>query len=287
MGKLLNDANTVNLTPRLKFERRYKSALSSLLLIAAFSGINLGLLLMNSDRYFLFSAYIPYLLGDYAMYFGGKYPEETYADVPDIEFFGTPVFAVFVAAAVTVIIFYVVCWLLARKNKGVFLIFSLTLFIIDTLVMFVVVGVSLEMLIDIIFHIWAIVALALGASAHMKLKNLPSEEEIGENIPENTVSGSFPFENSPVLRVFDPDERGKVFVEADFDSMHIVFRRAKRVNELIVNGNVYAEYEVLFEKEHRLSADVNGHRIEAVYDGRIMCCILVDGRQIAKKARLI
>mgnify|MGYP003294879148 CR=1 FL=1 len=75
MGKLFADMNEVSQTPVQKLEKRYKSSLMSLLLITAFSGINLLLLLINSDKYFLFSAYIPYLLGDYAMFFGGRYPE--------------------------------------------------------------------------------------------------------------------------------------------------------------------------------------------------------------------
>ncbi len=287
MSKFFSEMNAVNLTPRQKLERRYKSSLSSLLLIAAFSSINLGLLLMNSDRYFLFSSYIPYLLGDYAMFFSGRYPEEYYSDIPDIEFFGTPVFAVFIAAAVLFILFYLICWLFARKNKGVFLVLALSLFVIDTLVMFIVVGFSLDMLTDVIFHIWALVALILGVSAHIKLKELPEETETETGFPEEATDEGIVLENSPVLRISDPEVKGKTFVEADFGSMHIAFRRTKRVNELIVNGNVYDEYEVLFEKEHCLSANVNGHRIEAVYDGKIMCYINVDGKTVAKKARLI
>lgn len=287
MDKMSGSFDAPVITERQKLERRYKGALSSLLLITAFSGVNLLLLLINSDTYFLFSAYIPYLLGDYAMFFCGRYPSEVYADYPDMEFFGTPVFAVIVAVAVLFVLFYLLCYLFARKKKAVWLIFALSLFVIDTLIMFVVVGFYIEMIMDVIFHVWAIVSLALGISAYLKLKKLPEEEEIPfvpENVPVTDVMCP---EDSPVLRMADPDQKAKTFVEADFGAFHISFQRAKRVNELIVNGRVYAEYEVLFETAHTLEAVVGGHKIEACYDGKIMTFIYVDGKEIAKKKRLI
>ncbi len=287
MGKLFGNVESAVMTERMKLERRYKSSLSSLLLIAAFSGVNLLLLLINSDTYFLFSAYIPYLLGDYAMFFSGRYPEEYYADIPDMEFFGTEIFAVFVAVAVVFVLFYLLSWFFARKKKAVWLVLSLSLFVIDTLVMFIVVGFYIDMIMDIIFHVWAIVSLALGISAYLKLKKLPEEEEIPvipEDVPVTDVM--YP-EDTPVLRMADPDGKAKTFVEADYGAFHISFQRAKRVNELIVNGRVYAEFEVLVENAHTLEAVVGGHKIEAGYDGKFMTFINVDGKEIAKKARII
>ncbi len=287
MGKLSGNTEPVVITERMKLERRYKSSLTSLVLIAAFSGVNLLLLLINSDKYFLFSAYIPYLLGDYAMFFGGRYPEEYYADVPDMEFFGSGIFAMFVAVAVLFVLFYLLCYVFAKKKKAVWLVFALALFVIDTGIMFIVVGFDAGMIIDVIFHVWAIASLALGVSAFVKLKKLPEEEEIPfvpENVPVTDVMCP---DDSPVLRMADPDQKVKTFVEADFGAFHISFQRAKRVNELIINGRVYAEYEVLFETAHTLSATVGGHKIEAGYDGKIMTFINVDGKEIAKKTRLI
>lgn len=286
MNKFFGNIEPPVITERQKLERKYKNSLSSLLLICGFSGINLLLLLINADNYFLFSAYIPYLLGDYAMFFSGRYPEEYYADFPDIQFFGTEVFAVFVAAAVVFVLFYLVCYLFARKKKAVWLIFALSLFVIDTLIMFVVLGFSADMVFDVIMHIWAIVSLAMGISAYLKLKKLPEEDELpvfAEGIPEAEMPV---IEDSPVLRMADPDKKARTFVEADYGSLHIAFTRAKRMNELTVNGRVYAEFEVLVETAHTLSAVVGGHRIEAGYDGKFMTFINVDGKEIAKKTRL-
>ena len=287
MGKLFGNIEPAVMTERQKLEKRYRSALSSLLLIAAFSGVNLLLLLINSDKYFLFSAYIPYLLGDYAMFFGGRYPAETYTEFPDIVFFGTGVFAAITAAAVLFVLFYLLCWFFAKKKKAVWLIFALSLFVIDTIIMFVVVGFYIDMIIDVIFHVWAIVSLALGISAHIKLKKLPEEEEIPVTAENAPLTDTMCPDDSPVLYMAEADQRVKIFVEADFGALHIVYQRAKRANELIVNGRVYARYEVLAESAHTLSAVVGGHKIEAGYDGKIMTFISVNGKEIAKKKRFI
>lgn len=287
MGKLFGNTEPAVMTERQKLEKRYRSALSSLLLIAAFSGVNLLLLLINSDKYFLFSAYIPYLLGDYAMFYGGKYPAKAYTEFPDVVFFGTPVFAGIVAVAVLFVLFYLLCWFFAKKKKAQWLIFALSLFVIDTLVMFFVVGFEAGMIIDVIFHVWAIVVLSLGISAHLKLKSLPEEEEFPVS-PENApVTDVMCPDDSPVLRTADLSETVKTFTEADYGALHISYRRTKRANELIVNGRVYAEYVIFNESAHTLSAVVGGHKIEAGYDGKIMTFISVNGKEIARKKRFI
>lgn len=286
MGKYSDTMGSSVLTERQRLEKRYKSSQISLLLIAAFSGVNLLSLLMNSDKYFLFSAYIPYLLGDYAMFYSGRYPEEYYKEYSDIQFFGTEIFSLLVAVAATVVLFYLVCWFFAKKKKAVWLVFSLVLFSIDTLVMFVVVGFYIDMIIDVIFHIWAIVSLATGISSFIKLKAMPEDEALPVALGEAAIKADACREDSPVLRTADPSSRVKVFVEADYGSLHIVYQRAKRVNELIVNDRVYAEFEVLVEKEHTLNAVVDGHEIEVGYDGKFMTYINADGKQIAKKKRL-
>lgn len=272
------------------FEKRYKSALNSLLLIFAFSGLNFVLLMINSDKYFLFSAYMPYLLGDYARFYGGRYPTEYYADNPDMEFFGTGTFALIAALAVGIILFYLLSFFMARKGKGIFLIFALALFVIDTVIMFAVTGLSIFQIFDIIFHVWASVSLAMGVSAYLKKKKgLVTEEAAAQVMTQQTeaelVTGTG--EYSPVLREADKKSRVTVFCEADFMSHHIVYQRAKRANELIVDGKVYAEYVIFSEDAHTLEATIDGFKIQAHYDGTSMTSILADGKEIARKRRFI
>ena len=271
------------------FNKRYKGALNSLLMIFAFSGLNLVLLLINSDKYFLFSAYMPYLLGDYAMFYGGRYPEEAYKDFPDTEFFGAGTFALVVAVAVAVLCFYLLSFFMAKKGKGVFLIFALSVFILDTLIMFSVIGFSIFQILDIIFHVWAIASLALGGAAFLKKKKglVTNPPAAAETQTEAVTVSSGTGEYSPVLRDADKKSRAAVFCEADFMSHHIVYQRGKRANELIVDGKVYAEYVIFSEDAHTLEATIDGFKIQAHYDGTSMTCILADGKEIARKRRLI
>lgn len=294
------------MTKKEMLEKRYKGSTNNLLAIAIFSLVNLVLLVTNADRYFLFSAYMPYLLGDYAMFFCGKYPAEEYKDFPDMLFLGNGFFTAFLALAAGIIAFYVLCFVFARKNKGAWLIFGLSLFSIDTLIMFAVIGFSPEMVLDVFFHGWIIVSLARGTNAFIRLKKEPSDirpanlftaeaensaakEHSNEELSYETMpladERAYYYENSPVIRTVNPDEKAKVFVEADYGGHHIAFRRAKRVNELVIDGRVYKEYEVLAEGEHSLTATIDGREIKAYYDGKFATYIFVDGKEIAKKAR--
>ena len=76
-------------------------------------------------------------------------------------------------------------------------------------------------------------------------------------------------------------------VAAQVEGLDIVFRRVKRVSELVIDGKVYGEWEALIESAHALTAMVSGHRIQAGFDGAAHSFIYVDGNLIATKLRLI
>jgi len=64
------------------------------------------------------------------------------------------------------------------------------------------------------------------------------------------------------------------------------YKTSKMVNELVINGYVYAEMEMEVEANHMLSAVVNGHLIQAGYESAgSYSYINVDGVQVAKKMR--
>ena len=106
-------------------ETKYNNSIANLLLVVAFSAVNIVLLLVNADTYFLFSAFIPYFAVDYGMYFCGMYPEEYYYDVPDMVFEDKSLLAVTIAVAVVILLVYLLCWYLAKKKKVGALIFAL------------------------------------------------------------------------------------------------------------------------------------------------------------------
>lgn len=268
-------------------ETKYNNSIANILLVVAFSAVNIVLLLVNADTYFLFSAFIPYFAVDYGMYFCGMYPEEYYYDVPDMVFEDKSLLAVTIAVAVVILLVYLLCWYLAKKKKVGALIFALVFFVIDTVAMLWLTGFSMDSIIDILMHVWVASYLIIAIVTYFKIKKAPAEapcDELAEaserDDEENPADG-----NSNVLRMAE-DVKCRVFVEADVQGMHIVFRRVKRTNELVINGCVYDEYVALAEFAHTLTAKINGHKIEAIYDGASSVKIFVDSELVAKKMRI-
>ncbi len=274
-----------NLSNRQILETRYKNSRSNLLLVIAFSVINLILLITQSNTYFLFSAYIPYALVNLGMILCGMYPAEYYGE-DVIGFLDSSVFAVCLAIAAIIITLYVISWIFSKNNKSGWLIFALVFFAIDTVGMFAFVGFQFDSIIDIAFHVWVIVSLAMGINASSKLKKLTEEEvtvpeaEQTEKIVEND-------QNSEMIRMAESNVKSRILLEADVLGHTVTYRRVKRVNELVIDGKVYDEMEALFEFRHSLNAQIDGHTIEVGFDGKAYSYIEVDGEIVAKKMRLI
>lgn len=288
MASIFNNSKTKSGTQRENLETKYNSSIMNILLVVVFSLVNVVLLVVNSNSYFLFSAFIPYFLADYGMYTCGMYPEEYYYDVPDMVFSDKSTLVVTFVIAAVIVLFYLLCWFFAKKKKVGWLIAALVLFIIDTLAMFAIAGISTELIMDIVFHVWVIVSLVNGIVNYNKLKSLP--EETMELVTEEEDKQYY-FEqyqdNSGILRTADSEVKERILLEAETPGYHIIYRRVKRTNELVVNGMVYDEYEALVEFPHTLTAMVNGHKIEVKYDATSYMYIMFDGEQLAKKIRLI
>ena len=176
---------------RYTLENKYNTTRYNLLLVIGFTLVNIILLVTNSDRYFLFSAYIPYTVANFGMVMCGKYPLEYYGggDLSEYNFMDQSAFVGFIAVAVVLASLYVLPFIFSKKLRPGWLLFTLVIFILDTLFMFIDAGIQTNMIIDYLFHIWVIVSLFIGVSAGYKLKKLPSEEEeLAEEAEAVTVS---------------------------------------------------------------------------------------------------
>lgn len=282
MAKLLNNQNSNAPSKRALLEGTYKTSVSNLLLVIAFSVINIILLVANSTTYFLFSAFIPYFLTDCGMFFSGSYPAEYYYDVGDFVFLDKSFLLVMVAIAVIIILVYLLSWIFAKKKKVGWLIAATVLFGIDTLAMFAINGFSIDSILDVVFHVWVIWSLINGIITYYKLKKLPEEELTAA---EETVEEQL--EESRMLRWADMDVKARELLHADAQGYQIVYRRVKRTNELVINGKVYDEYVALIEFPHTLSAVVDGHTIDVQYDAWGHMHIYFDNTLLTKKLRLI
>lgn len=278
-----------HLSQKELLETNYNRSIANLLLVVAFSTVNVILLVIKSDTYFLFSAFVPYFAADLGMYYSGSYPQEYYYDVADMEFADKTFLIICVAVAIAIILLYAVSWFLAKKKKVGWLIFATALFCIDTAAMFVIAGVNADMIMDIVFHAWVIFSLISGVVNYNKLKKLPDKEALAVDteitpISENTDDEQ---ENTPILRMADTDVKSRTLLEAEKNGYHIVYRRVKKTNELIVNGRVYDKYEALMEQPHTLLAYIDGHKIEVTYDALSRMYIIFDSEVLVKKMRLV
>lgn len=174
MPRLFGVQNNGQMTEREMLESRYNSARMNLLLVVAFSAINLITLATNSGMYFLFSASIPYLLTDLGMFFCGMYPDEVYTgELAGMVFAPKALFVVLLIVSFVILGVYLLCWFCSKDHKANWLIAALVLFSFDTVILFLNYGFSA--LVDLGFHIWVIVILAMGISAHFKLRKVPAD----------------------------------------------------------------------------------------------------------------
>ena len=289
-------------SPKQAYDLKYNSSRTNILLALILTVVNIGMLIAGGDSYFLFSIFIPY----YAVMMGtiltGHYPPdwtpEDYADLPVLD---NSFLVVMIVIAVAIMAFYLLSWIFSSKHRVGWLIFALAFFSADTLLMLLLGGFDLTVLVDLAFHIWVVVSLAMGIHAHSKWKSLPDEAPFsmyaydqtvdaeGMPVTEGDPAATQPMDPSfdtPVLRYADETVKCRILLETEVDGLKITYRRVKRVNELVINGRVYDELEAMVEPSHELNAVVNGHAIAVGFDSsRSRSYAVVDGKQVATKLR--
>lgn len=81
--------------------------------------------------------------------------------------------------------------------------------------------------------------------------------------------------------------RARILLEVQKGEYSICYRRSKRTNELVINGEVWDEYTAVIEFPHCLSAVVDGNKIEAGCSDDNYSYISFNGRWIKEKKRWI
>ncbi|MBQ3183762.1 MAG: hypothetical protein IJB57_08835 [Clostridia bacterium] len=185
MALFKNKPQQTSVSPRQSLEIKYNSARGNLLMVIVFTVVNILLLVTNSNSYFLFSAFVPYILVENGWYYTGKYPVEAYGEYySDMAFAADVVLYVLIAVAVIVLAVYFLCWLFSKKQRAGWIVVALVFFALDTvgylLYAFMYGMLDMSSVIDILFHAWVIYYLVGGLVANAKLKKLPAEEELPE-----------------------------------------------------------------------------------------------------------
>lgn len=161
-----------------------KSGRHSLLLIIIFTIINLVMILADSGTYFLFSASVPYYVTLLLKAIENGFSDGAWVNGP-----ATIAALVFSFIVLTL---YFLCWLLSDKHRG-WLTAALVMFVVDTAAMLVFTMLlydnPMSNVVDLIFHVWAIVELFQAARARKKLQNMPFPEV--ESIDEGPTGPEF------------------------------------------------------------------------------------------------
>ncbi len=194
-GFFKKNNNAQPISERALLSSKVASTRVNLLLVVIFSLVNIALLLTNSNYYFLFSAFIPYVLVFEGMFFTGKFPAEYYAEYDYVEFDPPSFLWTLVAVAAVLVLFYLVCWFFSKKRPVGWFVIALVFFSIDTVAMFLLQENIAESLIDVVFHFWVIYSLITGIRSHLKLKKLPPEEAIVPDPAEAVEVSSTEAEN--------------------------------------------------------------------------------------------
>lgn len=260
------DPNVKN--SRAYLQKQYNSARSNLLLMIILTLVNILLFAAGSESMMLFSATIPY----YAVGIGAVRESRVLLLVGII------------FAAVTLVL-YLLCWIFSKKRYG-WMIPALIFFIIDTVVLGLLMLLVQELsgILDVLIHAWVLYYLIIGVRSGSKLSHLPAEETAFAEPcqPESAA----PAVNSAPLRTAEPDDTARAFLEGDYVGHHICYRKVRRTNELVVDGHVYDQVEMLLESVHSLNAVIDGHAISAGYDGA--CSFLtIDGQQVDRRIRVV
>jgi len=138
----------------------FKRSRGNLLLVVAFTVINLLLMAFGSDFYLLFSATIPSLVYGVAYEIG--------------------LGAVGLILALVMVAIYLVCYLLSKKYR-VFILVAMILFAVDTgffLVLFFNLLAYFEFMyiVELAFHAWILFYLITGTAAWAKLRKVTASE---------------------------------------------------------------------------------------------------------------
>ena len=174
---------------RRRLDDQYKLARFTLLLVLAFTVVNLLMRISQTFVFFLFSANIPFYLLDLGMYYGGIYsnpsPGMLAAGYGSL---GAPFFALMLGVAVLFVTAYFVCWLLSA-NRAIYLKIAFILLAVDTAFMtlttlFGLADFSIFFLVDLAMHGASLYLMGEGVAAHRRLLALspttPSRESAEE-----------------------------------------------------------------------------------------------------------
>ncbi|MDD4124395.1 MAG: hypothetical protein PHW77_01520 [Eubacteriales bacterium] len=265
-------------------QEKYKMARINLLMMVLLTCVNILLILVDSDRSFPFSAFLP----QFFFFLGLN-------KVTGVPAFNTIGSALFITLGTLIILFFLLSYIFSKKKPG-WMITALVLFSIDCLIFIIMALQTFEpsYMIDILFHVWVMYYLIVGVKYSEYATLLPEIPEGSLSLVYDGTAGeaenketSGALSDTKSLGFPVEANKEKILISASVHGMEIQVRRTRRLIELIINGNVYAiKEEKLVQQNYRIGAVLGGHKIETEYNQSSQV-LYVDNLQVERKLRLI
>ena len=148
--------------------------------------------------------------------------------------------------------------------------------------MFAYYSFDATMLVDFAFHIWGIVSISIGLSAHSKMKNLPAEEFFAPPAEDPEAEES---DSATPMRPCDHIEDENVLIKYDLFGSEVIYLKTKKAYQLIIDGQIYCEIISRLQKKNNMTARFKGYTVEVGYNG-LFYYVSVNGNIIYRKAKL-
>ena len=239
---------------------RYNNARIYLLMVIFCTVVNVTFLFMDVDRFYLISTVIPYM-------------SVIFWEILE----GTAFSHVILAVGLVYVLSMVLAWALSKHRPG-WLIAGAVLYGLDMIPVFLMYRSTREsvFLASLGFHVILTGMIVYGIICRCRQDNGSGTlADVPEEVP---IRGS-------ALRRADTEVKARVLLKAEYEGHSVVYRRVKKVNELVVDNYVYDEIELLMEPAHSLSARIDGQIYEVGYDGKALSYFDVDGNRKAQKTR--
>ena len=274
---------------------KYGIARSNLLLVILFTLINSVISFAHGNFYFLFSASIPYYVASFSA--AWAYSPEDIGLEPAAN--PTAILVIGAVIAAVLLVPYLLCWIFSKKHYG-WMIAALVLFSLDSV--WLLLNFHISLILDILFHAYVLYYLIMGVRYGLLPNGTLTLNPDGTmadmsattaNAEESADAESAPTEqpvipDTPILRSADETGREKVrvYVETAWDGHQIQYRRVGKIEELVVDGQVYAEMPRARVNGAHMTATVAGMQLEAGAMGGSNI-VTVNGKVVATTIRYI
>ena len=177
-------------------------------------------------------------------------------------------------------------WALSKKRLG-WLGAALAVYAVDSVALLATACIlwDAEYFLYLLYRFGALYPLAIGIYCERKLEEQKKLDR-GFDFRVDSRNAEHAAFSTP-LHEAQADAKARILSQAEVNGHQICYRRAKRTNELIVDGMVYDCVEMLAELPHCLTACVDGHVYHATLSVWGFSTIWADGEAVAKKFRMI